>query len=68
MQRKSREFLLVFLMAGLFSSCTYRFYQSDCDYTMPGSLHKQQILDSTLNETSGLLFQGGKAKALKMDH
>ncbi len=60
MQRKSKEFLLVFLMAGLFSSCTYRFYQSDCDYPVPGSLHKEQILDSTLNETSGLLCLDGK--------
>jgi len=47
-------------MTGLFSSCSYRFYQSECDYPLPGSLHKQQILDSTLNETSGLLCMDEK--------
>ena len=55
MQRKSRKLLLLFLLTGLFSSCTYRFYQTDCDYPVPGALYKQQILDSTLHETSGLL-------------
>lgn len=49
----------IFLTAGLFSSCSYRFYQSDCDYPLPGSLVKQYTLDSAINETSGLLFLDG---------
>lgn len=43
----------------LLSSCTYRFFPSACDYPLPGSLKKQTSLDSTVRETSGLLFLEG---------
>jgi hypothetical protein len=59
MPEKPHVSLFLILLAGLFSSCSYRFYQSDCDYPLPGSLQKQCILDSTLNETSGLLCMDG---------
>lgn len=59
MQRKSSRLLLFIFITGLFSSCTFRFYESECDYPVPGSLYKQQILDCTLNETSGLLYLDG---------
>ena len=49
----------LFLSAWLLSSCTYRFYQSGCQYPVPGSMVKLTNLDSVVHETSGLLFQDG---------
>lgn len=48
---------LIFATA-LFSSCSYRFYPAACDLPLPGYLHKQTVLDSSVNETSGLLYLG----------
>ena len=59
MQGKPLLSLSLVILAGLFSSCFYRFYKSDCDYPLPGSLEKQFTLDSSLNETSGLLCMDG---------
>ena len=55
MLRKSLFSISLFLAAGLFTSCSYRFYQSDCDYPLPGSLHKKFTMDRALVENSGLL-------------
>lgn len=60
MLRSSGIILVLLLFSGLFSSCTYRFYQADCDFPTPGAMHKQFDLDSTVLETSGLLCcEGG---------
>lgn len=53
---KSQGLVFLLLLSGLFSSCSYRFYHSDCHYPLPGNLQKQAVLDSTVNETSGLLY------------
>jgi len=55
MFRKSLFSILLVLAAGLLPSCSYRFYPSDCDYPLPGNLHKRTTLDSALVENSGLL-------------
>jgi hypothetical protein len=44
------------MIAGLLSSCTYRFYRTECSYPVPGKLVKKTELDHGLAETSGLLF------------
>lgn len=49
----------LFLSAWFLSSCTYKFYQSGCQYPLPGSLVKQTHLDSAVCETSGLLYLDG---------
>lgn len=49
------KIILFFLITGFFSSCTYRFYQTNCDYPLPGKMHKHCFLDSALIENSGLL-------------
>jgi hypothetical protein len=60
MLRSSGIILALLLFSGLFTSCTYRFYQAACDFPAPGALTKQFDLDSTVMETSGLLCsQGG---------
>lgn len=51
--------LVLLVCAGLFSSCTYRFYASECSHPLPGKLVKQSTLDSSLSETSGLLYLNG---------
>jgi len=51
--------LVLLVCAGLFSSCTYRFYASECNHPLPGKLVKQSTLDSSLSETSGLLYLNG---------
>ncbi len=60
MQIRFRLPLFLFLAAGLTTSCTYRFYQSGCDYPVPGNMVKQFTLDSSVLETSGLLYMDGK--------
>jgi hypothetical protein len=47
------------LIALLFSSCTYRFFPAECDVPMPGRLVQQTRLDSTVEETSGLIYLDG---------
>jgi len=48
--------IVFFVIAGILSSCTYRFYSSECSHPIPGKLVKQTELESSLSETSGLLF------------
>lgn len=77
MPGKTQGLIILILLFGLFSSCSYRFYQSDCDYPLPGKLQKHTVLDSTLHETSGLLCtdssiitfndSGGEAALYSMD-
>jgi hypothetical protein len=59
MQKKSYLLLSVVLTTGLITSCTYRFYPSACDQPVPGNLVRQAVLDTTLRETSGLLYLEG---------
>lgn len=59
MLRSSGIILVLLLFSGLFRSCTYRFYQADCDFPAPGALIKQCDLDSSVLETSGLLCTQG---------
>jgi hypothetical protein len=59
MYRNLGLILVLFLLSGFFTSCTYRFYQANCAYPVPGSLVKQFDLDSTVLETSGLLCLEG---------
>jgi len=59
MPGKSQLTLSLVILAGLFSSCSYRFFKSECEYPLPAGLVKQFTLDSTLNETSGLLCMDG---------
>lgn len=47
------------LIAGISFSCSYRFYNTDCDYPVPGKMIKYSNLDSALAETSGLLYLEG---------
>jgi len=58
---RSPGFIPVLLLTTLFfTSCTYRFYQAECDFPLPGAMVKQFELDSTVHETSGLLCSDGK--------
>lgn len=59
MYRNTGLILFLLLLSGLFTSCTYRFYQADCAYPVPGGMVKQFDLDSTVLETSGLLCLEG---------
>ncbi len=60
MTKHSRRYRFFYLAAGiLFASCTYRFYPCGCDYPVAGSLVKQTRLDSSVRETSGLLYMDG---------
>ncbi|MFH0756263.1 MAG: hypothetical protein V2B15_03140 [Bacteroidota bacterium] len=60
MTERSFRYLFFCLAAStLFASCTYRFYPSGCDYPVGGSLVKQTLLDSSVRETSGLLYMDG---------
>lgn len=59
MPGKSQLTLSLVILAGLFSSCSYRFYKTECEYPLPAGLVKQYTMDSTLHETSGLLCLDG---------
>jgi hypothetical protein len=43
----------------LLSACSYRFHPAECDLALSGKLSKQSTLDSTLAETSGLIWMDG---------
>ncbi len=47
------------LAAGIVSSCSYRFYSTGCEKPVPGNLIKYSNIDSSLAETSGLLYLDG---------
>ena len=51
--------LIFILAAGLSVSCSYRFYTTGCEHTVPGNLIKYSNLDSTVAETSGLQYLDG---------
>ena len=53
-------FFVYLLAAGLSSSCSYRFYSTGCEEPVPGNLVKNSSLDTTLAETSGLLYLDGR--------
>ncbi len=58
-----RNFSIVFtliLVTGFTSSCSYRFYATGCEHAVPGNMIKHSSLDSTLAETSGLLYLDGR--------
>ncbi len=58
--RQKPGYLFVFIvLAGLFSSCTYRFAPVQCAKPVPGNLVKQAVLDTCLMEPSGLLCLDG---------
>ncbi|MEN8229221.1 MAG: hypothetical protein ABFS38_13770 [Bacteroidota bacterium] len=51
--------LQIILVCVIFSSCSYRFYSTGCETPVPGNLVKYSSLDSSLAETSGLLYMEG---------
>jgi hypothetical protein len=54
--KEVRTYLIVLIAGTFLSSCSYRFYSTDCSHPIPGRLIKHTVLDSSLSETSGLLF------------
>lgn len=59
MIRSLKIFIWLILYGLVIASCTYRFYPSTCDHPLPGMLQVSATLDSSLSESSGLLYQGG---------
>ena len=58
--RNLQLLLLFILTTGFVSSCSYRFYSTGCEKPLPGNLVKVSDLDSTVAETSGLLYLNGQ--------
>lgn len=59
MFKKLPFYSILLLIPGLFYSCTYRFYPTGCENPVPGNMVKYSTLDSSLAETSGLLYLEG---------
>ena len=59
MIRKYRLPLFWLILSPLFLSCSYRFYPAACDFPLPGPLVRQTHLDSSVAESSGLLYREG---------
>ena len=56
---RARSILALVLFTGIFTSCTYRFYPAGCDKPLPGNLVRHTTLDSSVAESSGLIFLDG---------
>ncbi|HKK61113.1 MAG TPA: hypothetical protein VJ951_01055 [Bacteroidales bacterium] len=46
--------IVISLLPLLFTGCSYTFYQTECDYPLPGLVRNVSQLPGELNETSGL--------------
>jgi hypothetical protein len=59
MIRRLSIYSWMILSGWVLASCTYQFYPAACDHPLPGMLQVSATLDSSLSETSGLLYLGG---------
>jgi len=59
MKRYSSLWIVIFL-TGIITSCSYTFYPTECKHQGPGNLTPYTTLDTTLSETSGLIYLDGR--------